>query len=204
MSTESRKLLIATHNSGKYNELKGLFAGLSIDLQSLSDFKIVSEVEETGSTFAENARLKARSYAMQTGIVALADDSGLEVEALDGRPGVFSARYGGDKAGFAEKMSKLLYELDRAGDEDRRARFVCAIAIADASGDVLHTIEGICTGRIAEKPRGSGGFGYDPLFVPEGFDQTFGELPDEIKQEISHRARAFNEIIPFLLDFIAV
>lgn len=204
MSSESNKLLIATHNRGKFDELMHLFAGLHIELQSLNHFENVLEVEETGSTFAENARLKARNYAIQTGMVALADDSGLEVEALDDRPGVFSARYGGERADFGEKMVKLLEELDRTSDEHRRARFVCAIAIADSKGEVITNVEGVCSGKIAAAPRGSGGFGYDPLFIPDGFDQTFGELPNEVKQKISHRARAFNEIIPFLLDFIAV
>lgn len=204
MSFESNKLLIATHNRGKFDELRHLFAGLPIELHSLSEFGNVLEVEESGSTFAENARLKAQNYAMQNGMVALADDSGLEVEALDDRPGVFSARYGGERADFREKMAKLLEELDRTGDKHRRARFTCAIAIADSKGEFVANVEGSCIGRIAAEPRGSGGFGYDPLFIPDGFDQTFGELPDDVKQKISHRARAFDEIIPFLLDFIAV
>ena len=204
MSTEPKKLLIATFNRGKFHELKDMFARMPIELRSLSDFENLLEVEETGLTFAENAQLKARSYAQQTGMIAVADDSGLEVEALGNRPGVFSSRYGGQETTFAEKMAKLLEELDSTGDSHRRARFVCAIAVADPGGNILHSVEGICTGKIAAKPRGSGGFGYDPLFVPEGYDRTFGELTLTVKRKISHRARAFDEIIPFLLDFIAV
>ena len=146
--------------------------------------------------------LKASGYAMQTGRMTLADDSGLEVEALGGRPGVLSARYGGPT--FDQKMSMLLNELDAIGDEARRARFVAAIAIADETGRILHAVEGICAGTIAAEPRGSGGFGYDPLFIPDGYDLTFGELPETIKREISHRGRAFSQIMPFLRGFFAI
>ena len=201
MSSETHKLLIATNNPGKIAELKDMLAGVLFELFSLDDFPSVTEVEETGLTFDENARLKASGYARQTGLLALADDSGLEVEALDNRPGVLSARYGGRDTSFAEKMEKLLAELDKTGDVARRARFVCSMAIADASGEILFTSEGICNGTIASQPRGSGGFGYDPLFIPDGFDRTFGELNEAIKRKISHRARAFCEIMPFLRHF---
>jgi XTP/dITP diphosphohydrolase len=204
MSIDLPKLLIATYNKGKFGELKDLFAGRDIELRGLNDFENIVEVDETGSTFAENARLKARLYAIQTGMITLADDSGLEVRALDNRPGVFSARYGGAQTSFAEKMDKLLLELESTGDEQRQARFVCSIAVADASGNVLFDVEGACNGKIAPDRLGTGGFGFDPIFIPDGFDETFGELTEEIKQKISHRARAFNEIIPFLLDFIVV
>ena len=201
MSSENRKLLIATNNPGKVAELTGMLAGTRFELLSLNDLPAVTEVEETGLTFEENARLKASGYARQTGLLALADDSGLEVEALDNRPGVLSARYAGSGTSFAEKMEKLLAELDISGDVNRRARFVCSMAIADTSGEILFTSEGICNGRIASKPRGLGGFGYDPLFIPDGFDLTFGGLGEAIKQKISHRARAFCQIIPFLRHF---
>jgi XTP/dITP diphosphohydrolase len=164
----------------------------------------VTEVEETGITFAENAALKAVGCATQTGLFALADDSGLEVEALDNAPGVFSARYGGPDTSFAEKMIKLLDEVDKTGDSMRRARFVCAMAFANPSGEILFTTEGICNGKIALHPRGAGGFGYDPLFIPDGFDRTFGELSEAIKGKISHRARAFEQIIPFLGHFRSI
>lgn len=198
------RVLIATKNPGKVAELRTLLADAAFDLLALTDFPGVGEVEEIGLTFSENAQIKAAGYALRTGLTALADDSGLEVQALDGRPGVLSARYGPQGSGFDEKMQQLLDELAETGDKNRRARFVCSMAVADVSGEILVAAEGRCDGRIAQKPRGTGGFGYDPIFVPDGFDQTFGELPSEIKQEISHRARAFREIIPFLRLFLAI
>ena len=204
MSDRIKKLLVATNNRGKLVELRGLLDGLPVALQNLCDFDSIIEIEETGTTFVENARLKASGYAVQTGLAAIADDSGLEVEALGGRPGILSARYGGAEAGFDEKMAKLLGELDASGDPKRNARFVCSIAVADPSGRILHTTEGICPGKIASVPRGRQGFGYDPLFIPDGYDLTFGELTGAIKGEISHRARAFCQIMPFLRDSIAI
>ena len=199
-----KKLLVATNNKGKLAELRTLLTGLPVELQSLSDLGTFDEVEETGSTFIENARLKASSYALQTGLPSIADDSGLEVAALDGRPGVLSARYGGEALGFGEKMQMLLAEIDKTGSENRSARFVCALAVADEAGNILYTTEGICNGKIASGPSGNSGFGYDPLFIPDGYEQTFGELSGGIKQQISHRRRAFEQIMPFLRDFIAV
>lgn len=204
MSDRLKSLLVATNNPGKLSELRDLLAGMPVALHDLRDFENVIEVEETGETFVENARLKASEYAAQTGLPAIADDSGLEIKALDRRPGVLSARYGGSDTSFPEKMAMLLDELDKAVNPSRHARFVCAIAIADRSGNILYTTEGICDGQIAPAPRGFRGFGYDPLFVPNGFDRTFGELPNVIKSKISHRFRAFEQIIPFLRDFIAV
>ena len=198
------KLLVATNNKGKLGELNSLLADLPVDLLSLSDIGCTIEIEETGATFAENAALKARGYARLAGIWTLADDSGLEVEALDNRPGVYSARYGGVGLGFDKKMLMLLDELEKTGSKNRTARFVCAMAIADATGKIVHSGEGICNGKIAHQPRGNGGFGYDPLFIPDGFENTFGELSNDVKQEISHRFRAFCEIIPFLRSFCAI
>ena len=171
---------------------------------ALDEFAAVIEVEETGSTFNENARLKASGYALQTNLVSLADDSGLEVSALGGRPGVLSARYGGPDISFDQRMSLLLAELSLTGGESRRARFICSMAVADSMGRILFAVEGVCGGRIAEEPRGLGGFGYDPIFIPNGFELTFGELPETVKREISHRARAFEQIIPFLRDYLAI
>lgn len=198
-----KKLLVATNNLDKLAELRSLLAELPIELIGLNDFENVSEVEETGITFIDNAKLKAIGYAQQTGLFAIADDSGLEVDALNGRPGVLSARYGGNVA-FDKKMQLLLGEMGHSTNDSRAARFVCAIAIASPDGNILHTTEGICPGNIAASPRGNGGFGYDPLFIPEGFEETFGELSTAVKQKISHRARAFEQIMPFLRDFIAV
>lgn len=198
------KLLVATNNKGKLAELKQLLAGMPIDLVSLSDIGCDVEIEETGSTFAENAALKASGYAGLASLPTLADDSGLEVEALDNRPGVLSARYGGAEMGFDQKMQRLLDELQQPGNVNRNARFVSAIAIADHDGQIVHSAEGICSGRIANAPRGTNGFGYDPLFIPDGYEMTFGELSDAVKQKISHRARAFEQIIPFLRHFMGV
>lgn len=178
-----------------------MLAEFPIRVHSLSDFPDAVEVAETGDTFCENALLKARGYARQTALIALADDSGLEVACLDGRPGVLSARYGGDAMPFFEKMKKLLNEIAESGDTTRRARFVCSIVVAAPEGEILFRADGICDGRIADQPRGVGGFGYDPIFIPNGFDKTFGELSADVKREISHRGRAFSQIIPFLRDY---
>ena len=178
------ELLIATRNAGKVAELEKLLAGLPVSLRGLNDFSNVPEAEETGATFAENAQIKARFYAARTGLFALADDSGLEVEALGGAPGIFSARYAGDAASDRERREKLLRELDATGDAERRARFVCAIAIADAGGEIKHLAEGACEGKIARAAAGANGFGYDALFIPDNYAQTFGELPDELKRKI--------------------
>src|SRR5688572_27360800 len=187
---EHSELLVATNNAGKVRELSQLLAGLPLRLRLLSEFDGVPEAEETGSTFAENATLKALHYSALTGLLTLSDDSGLAVDALGGAPGVYSARYAGARATYEERMARLLGEIEAAGADDRRARFVCVIAVADPSACALETFEGVCEGRIARAPRGSGGFGYDPVFIPDGHDQTFGELPEEVKHSISHRARA--------------
>jgi XTP/dITP diphosphohydrolase len=199
-----KELLIATGNKGKVAEIRQMLAGAPFVIRGLDDFPEMAGIEETGNTFAENAILKARGYGIATGSLALADDSGLVIEALDGAPGVFSARYGGQNTGYGEKMRQVLAALEKSGDTERRARFVCAMALADESGKILHTSEGVCDGRIAPQPRGTGGFGYDPIFVPDGFSGTFGELENAIKQQISHRKRAFIGIMPFLLDFRGV
>jgi XTP/dITP diphosphohydrolase len=197
-------ILIATKNNGKVKELADLLADLPINLRSLNDFENISEPEETGANFVENAVLKAREYALQTGLWALADDSGLEVEALGNAPGVFSARYAREGATNEARIDKLLGELNEVQNENRGARFVCAMAIADEKGEIRYVAEGVCGGRIIDAPRGTNGFGYDPIFAPEGFSETFGELPDDVKREISHRARASAKIIAYLRHFIAV
>ncbi len=199
-----RKLLVATNNSGKIRELKLMLQASPFEIVGLADLPGIREVAETGLTFADNAALKASGYAVQAGILSLADDSGLEVAALDNRPGVFSARYGGEGTTFAQKMSLILDELATTGETSRRARFVCAMAVADKNGEILIAAECICSGTIADAPRGTGGFGYDPIFVPDGFEMTFGELSTDTKQKISHRFRAFEQIIPFLRHFEAV
>jgi len=195
---ETPELLVATHNEGKIRELSGLLAGLPVRLRRLPEWPDIPEAEETGATFAENAVLKAVHYSSRAGLLTLSDDSGLEVEALGGGPGVHSARYCGPAASYAERMARLLAEVEAAGGDQRRARFVCVIALADPSTGEVETFEGACEGRLAREPRGSGGFGYDPVFIPEGHRQTFGELPEEVKQQLSHRARALRKALDSL------
>lgn len=204
MPEANLKLLVATRNPGKIVELNSLFESLPLRLLSLANVEIETDVEETGSTFVENAILKARAYAMESGIMALADDSGLEVECLGNAPGVYSARFAGKSAANDERIAKLLRKLDGVALNERNARFVCVMAVSDSSGKILHEAQGVCPGRIGFEPKGTNGFGYDPVFIPHGFNETFGELGDDIKQQISHRARASAAIIRFLRDFIAI
>ena len=194
----SRSLLLATRNPGKVQEITGILRDSGWSFRSLQEFRGVGSAEENGSTYSENAIAKAKFYASATGLLALADDSGLEVEALGGAPGVFSARYAGDDATDADRRDLLLSELAKRGSENRTARFVSAVAIATADGEVLNVSEGICEGTITLAPRGHGGFGYDPLFVPNGYDQTFAELSEDIKNRISHRALALIKTAEFL------
>jgi XTP/dITP diphosphohydrolase len=195
------RLLLATQNQGKLKELRVLLEGLPFDVIGLDEFDGVSEVEEGGKTFAQNARLKASGYARHFGVHTIADDSGLEVAALGGRPGVLSARYGGAALGYDAKIAKLLEEISRSRSGGRGARFVSSIAFANPEGEILFEVEGICEGAIADRPRGTNGFGYDPIFIPDGFTQTFGELSEEVKSSISHRARATRKIMRYLRDF---
>ena len=197
MLIPGRSLLLGTRNPGKIYEIKLILGDLPLDFSSLNDFPDVAVAVEDADTYAENAIKKARFYARETGVPALADDSGLEVEALGGAPGVISHRYAGDNANDADRRKFLLSKLAETGTDNCRARFVCAIAIATVSGEVLNLSEGICGGTITSEPRGESGFGYDPLFVPDGYAQTFGELSDEIKNRISHRARALLKVRDF-------
>lgn len=197
------RILIATGNAGKLRELADLLTDLPVEICGLKDFPGIKAVPETGATFEENARLKAAGYARQTGLWTLADDSGLEVEALGNAPGVLSARYAGDTASDREKIEKLLTELEKTGDFERKAKFVCVTAFAAPVGEIVNSEIGTCGGRIAFKPLGDNGFGYDPIFVPDEYEQTFAELPENIKQEISHRGRAIGKFIRFFGDFFA-
>ena len=191
-------LLLGTRNPGKVKEITRILEDSGWAFSSLQEFEKVELAEENGETYSANAIAKARFYAAGTGLWALADDSGLEVDALGGGPGVFSARYAGENASDADRRELLLMELARIGDRDRRARFVSVVAIANPQGEILNVSEGICNGTITFAPRGDGGFGYDPLFIPDGYSQTFAELPDDIKNVISHRARALNSAKEFL------
>jgi XTP/dITP diphosphohydrolase len=193
-----RSLLVATQNEGKLKELRQLLVDLPFELYGLVDFPGIEKVDETGKSFVENASLKAAGYARQSGLITLADDSGLEVEALGGAPGVYSARYAGQDASEAERTTKLLSELAIIPAPKRTARFVSAIAIASDSGQILNVSVGRCDGHVDFAPRGTAGFGYDPVFIPLGYDQTFAELASQIKNQISHRARALSGAREFL------
>jgi len=191
-------LLIATWNKGKRRELQQLLSDLPFALMSLDDILGLEPVLETGETFLENASLKASGYAIQSGLLTLADDSGLEVDALGGAPGVHSARYAGDGASDRQRVEKLLGDLRNVDEPDRTARFVSAVATASSNGSIINMSVGRCEGRIAFEPRGSGGFGYDPIFIPAGSEMTFAELPPEIKNQISHRHTALEKAREFL------
>ncbi|WP_129628201.1 RdgB/HAM1 family non-canonical purine NTP pyrophosphatase [Candidatus Oscillochloris fontis] len=181
------ELLIATHNPGKRREFAAIFDGLGITLRTLDDLGISTEIEETGTTFAENAQLKAEGYLALSGLPTLADDSGLEVAALHGAPGVYSARYGGVQG--AAQLAYLLEQMRDIPWHQRLARFVCVIALA-RPGAPTAFVEGSLAGVIEMEPRGSGGFGYDPLFYLLDDDKTLAEVTAERKNQISHRAEA--------------
>ncbi len=183
------KLLLATHNRGKAREYQSLLPGISLDIVTLTDMGITLEVAETGQNFEENARLKAGAYARASGLLTLADDSGLEVDALGGEPGVRSARYAGKDATDAERNSFLLAKLNDVPENKRAARFVCVIAIAAPEGKIT-TFRGECRGFIANAPLGKHGFGYDPVFYVPEMGKTMAELTPEEKNRVSHRARA--------------
>ena len=181
------ELLIATHNPGKLREFAAIFDGLGFTLRSLDDLGVTEDIEETGTTFEENARLKAEGYLALTGLPTLADDSGLEVAALNGAPGVYSARYGGVKG--EAQLRYLLEQLIDIPWHARLARFVCVIGLA-RPGAATEFVNGTLPGVIEFEPRGSGGFGYDPLFYLLDQNVTLAELPSEVKNQISHRAQA--------------
>jgi XTP/dITP diphosphohydrolase len=184
-----RRLLIATKNERKLRELKRLLGDVRFEILSLSDFPGITAPEESGKTFEENSTSKALYYADQSGILCLADDSGLAVDALGGEPGVKSARYAGPNATDAILCAKLLKNLENVPDEKRIAKFTCAATLAQ-SGKVLFTVIGACAGRIGREMRGTGGFGYDPVFYPDGWSKTFAEMSPQEKDSVSHRARA--------------
>jgi XTP/dITP diphosphohydrolase len=182
------RLLIATNNVGKAREYAELL-GSGFDLCRLSDVGLDNQIEETGETFMENACLKARAYGQASGLLTLADDSGLEVDALGGAPGVHSARYAGPGANDADRIRKLLAALDGVPWEKRTANFRCIIALSWPDGR-LETFEGRCDGVIALEPKGTNGFGFDPVFYVPEYDCTMAELPMDVKNRISHRGRA--------------
>jgi non-canonical purine NTP pyrophosphatase (RdgB/HAM1 family) len=186
--SEPRRIVLATRNPHKVAEIVRLAGALDVVFESLADHSGVPDVEETGRTFEENARLKARAVAAATGLPALADDSGLEVDALGGEPGVFSARYAGPEANDAANCALLLEKLAAVPDEKRTARFRCVIAYRRPDGEEW-TVEGACEGRIGRECRGESGFGYDPLFFPVGQERTFAEMEGAEKDALSHRGQ---------------
>ena len=187
------KIVVATRNQGKVRELAELSRGLPITFLNLNDFAGIPDVTEDGLTFEENALKKARETFAHTGIPSLADDSGLCVDALDGRPGVFSARYSGDDVSDTDRYLKILEELKGVDDDQRGAKFVCVLALVSGRGDET-VIRGECAGRIIHEPRGSNGFGYDPIFLYEPSGVTFAEMTKDEKNLVSHRADAMKKL----------
>ncbi len=195
----NRRLVIGTTNAAKGRELRELLAPYSFDVQTLKDVGEPLDVVEDGDTFAANACKKAIEQARHLGAWVLADDSGLEVDALGGRPGIFSARYAGASATDADNNARLLEELGDLPLARRTARYYCHVAVADPQGEVRAESSGICCGRIVFEPVGFNGFGYDPLFEVVEYHKTFGELGGRVKAAISHRARALRAILPQLV-----
>lgn len=193
-----RKLVLATTNKGKVAELRELLAGLPVCVCGLDDYPQAPEVEETGVTFAENAALKARTIGEYTGELTLADDSGLEVDALGGEPGVYSARYGQPGWNDRQRYEYVLSKLAGVPENERAARFRCAVALFDPVANRMELADGAVEGRILDEPRGANGFGYDPVFFLAEYRKTMAELGPEQKNRLSHRARAIAAILPTL------
>ena len=191
-----QKLLIATTNSNKTSEIRQILAGVAVPLVTLADWPELAAPEETGRTFEENARLKAQYYAAATGEVTVAEDSGLEIDALGGKPGVESARFGGADLPYPEKFALIDAALRATGDRASAARFVCALALVQ-DDDVLFETRGTVEGRISPEPKGHGGFGYDPIFFYPPYGQTLAEAGDR-KAAVSHRGEAFRALRAFL------
>jgi XTP/dITP diphosphohydrolase len=196
-------MLIATSNPHKLQEFREIFVGLPYELVMPADVGVKLDVEETGQTFAENAALKARAYAEAANLLALADDSGLEIDALNGEPGIYSARWAGAHVTYPERFRLLFARLADVPEERRTARYRCAVAIAASPPrGLLAEVEGTLDGRIAMEPRGTGGFGYDPIFYVPALGRTVGELSAQEKHRISHRARAAAKARDVLLRLI--
>lgn len=197
---QARRLVIATTNPHKVEEFRDLLAGLPYTLVSLADVGVDLDVEETGATFAENATIKAVTYAEVTGLLTLADDSGLAIDALDGWPGIHSARWIGPEVGYETRNRMILDRLASLPDTERGARYICAVAVAlPPPRGLAGVVEGRVEGRIAQAPSGAGGFGYDPIFFAPELGQTFGAVSAAQKHRVSHRARAAEAARPLLL-----
>jgi XTP/dITP diphosphohydrolase len=201
--TTSRQLILGTRNRKKCVELEPLLAPYGFELHTIADLPHAIEVEETGTTFAENAALKASLQAKHLGMWVLGEDSGLEVEALKGAPGVYSARFAGEQGNDEANNQLLLEKLKDVPTDQRWARYVCHISLADPSGQILVDVEDYCRGRIRREYAGTAGFGYDPLFEIVEYHRTFGELGLEVKSILSHRSRAVRRLVPLLLAAVA-
>jgi XTP/dITP diphosphohydrolase len=195
------KLLLATTNSGKIREISRILKGLSLEEISLRDIENIKPAHETGKSFTANARIKAKTYFRQTRLLTLAEDSGLQVDCLGGEPGVLSARFAGKDASDSDNLKELLGLMRGVKTVDRTARFVCIVAITD--GKRVWIVTGKCEGRIAAQPSGNSGFGYDPVFIPEGYNTTFARLGTRIKNKISHRAQALGRTRHILEKLLA-
>jgi len=187
------KIVVATKNKGKLRELRALLEGTDLEVSSLADYPAMAEVVEDGTTFFENALKKAKAVAAFTGETAVADDSGLEVAALGGRPGIHSARYAGEKAGDRENVTKLLNELEEVPPARRDAAFRCVLVLCRPDG-AFEAFEGSWEGKITMIPRGENGFGYDPVFLVPEYGKTAAEIPPELKNRLSHRAKALQKL----------
>lgn len=195
-------IVLASRNRKKLREMADQLTCYRLQLISAADLPHVPDVEEGAHSFAENAALKAASVARATGHWSLGDDSGLEVDALNGAPGVLSSRYAGSNAADGDNNRKLLEQLADVPDQQRTARFVCYLAVADPDGTIRLQVDGVCRGRIIQADRGGGGFGYDPLFLIPEYHRTFGELSPVVKSVLSHRARAFQRLLPQLVALL--
>ncbi|MFG6116439.1 XTP/dITP diphosphatase [Halobacillus sp. MO56] len=197
-----KELIIATKNVGKVKEFQELFHKYGIQVRSLLDLeKPVGDIEETGETFEENALIKAETISKKLKAPVLADDSGLEIDALDGRPGIYSARYAGEEKNDQKNLEKVLAELEGVAPESRTARFVCSIAIIQPGQESI-VKRGTCEGSIGLEPKGENGFGYDPIFIPDGYDRSMAELKPEEKNTISHRKDAIIKVENWLKELV--
>lgn len=191
------KLVLATRNKGKVKEIKDKLKKYPVEIVSLQDYPHISEIKENGKSFLENAVLKATIVSRYTNLPTLADDSGLEIEYLGGMPGIYSARWGKNDQ---ERIETVLQQLQGVSEEQRKALFICIMSLV-IPGNTVYTAQGVCCGKIALFPQGGSGFGYDPIFIPDGYKLTFAQLGEEVKNRISHRAMALQKIIQKMIDY---
>lgn len=196
------KIILATRNFDKVKEIETLLKNLAVEILTLADFPEIPDIIEDGQTLEENAVKKAKTVHDLTGLLALADDTGLEVQALDGRPGVYSSRYSGENATYEDNVNKLLKEMNGIPDNQRNARFRCVISIVDIN--IQKNVEGICEGRIATQKQGHSGFGYDPIFWVPKYNQTFAEMSLDLKNKISHRGLALQKAKQELIQLLKI